>query len=78
MTFLLELYNARQACSNANMRFALSCAYAKVRNAMDAFSNNPTDDTLRHLNGVWISAHRLLANVAPEPVPTGPQRAAAA
>jgi hypothetical protein len=73
MTFLKKLRDAAMQCSNVDYRALLRAEANLVQASIDMFAVMMDDDSLRHLNGAWASAHRVLKNMPPEgdPAPLG-------
>jgi hypothetical protein len=73
MSFLLQLRNAANGCSNIEYRAALKYAADELGGWVNIFYNNPSMGNMTALNGAWANATRMLKEMPPEgdPAPLG-------
>jgi hypothetical protein len=69
MSFLLKLREAAAECSNIDYRAMLRGQADQVQRLILMLQNNPTEETMRALNGVWALAERSYKNLPPEGTP---------
>ena len=61
-----RIYDAYSQCSHPTYRMALKHAFDELWCAIEAFHEDPTDEELIHLNGMWAHSTRILAGTPPE------------
>jgi hypothetical protein len=63
---LARIYDAYSVCSNPMYRSALKGAYDTLWCSIQDFTEDPTDEALINLNGLWAHGTRILAGTPPE------------
>lgn len=69
MTFLKQLRDRARTCSNIAFKDALKDAADALDIVIDAFTDLPTEDNLRKLNGMWAYAWKVLQQTPDEGTP---------
>jgi hypothetical protein len=60
------IYVAYSECSNPTYRLALKRVYDDLWCAIEEFYEDPTDEALIYLNGIWAHGARILKGTPPE------------
>lgn len=72
MNMLFRLNEAARTCSDPILKDTLKQTAVSLTGAAKRLANDPTEDNMIALNGLWGFSHRILKRAEqPDPAPTG-------